>query len=238
MQNILEIEAQSIMPGSEDVLRAQGIMSSGDVDDRIIELVEQAGEIFNSLRRPMGMFTRISRDDFREIYTGSGRNDHETPVADIFPNADHLSLFAVTVGVEVSLEINRLFAKNDFALAAMLDSFASEAVENYAQIIQNEYHSSLIAGKKGSDDLVSMRYSPGYCGWHISGQKKLFEYLQPGKIGISLSDTFLMQPLKSISGVILTGDKKIHIYEDNYPCCESCKDRSCLQRIERLKQSA
>lgn len=238
MRNVLEIDKHLILPERDDVLRAQGIDSKQDADNRIIDLAGQAEELFVKMCHPTGMFMSVSKHDFATIYEGSGENDDETPVADIYPDAGYLALFAVTAGAEVSWEISRRFAENDFALAAMLDSVASEAVDNCAQLLQDEYHNQLVRIKGVSDSLVSLRYSPGYCGWHISGQKKLFSVLRPDRIGILLSDTCLMQPLKSISGVILTGRAEIHIYEDNYPCCESCRDRSCLDRIERLKPSA
>ncbi|MHC4266624.1 MAG: vitamin B12 dependent-methionine synthase activation domain-containing protein, partial [Planctomycetota bacterium] len=79
-----------------------------------------------------------------------------------------------------------------------------------------------------------LSYSPGYCGWDISGQKKLFEYLHPGKIGISLNNTYLMTPLKSVSGVLVAGKNEIHQFRPNYPFCKSCKTHSCLLRMKAL----
>jgi hypothetical protein len=81
---------------------------------------------------------------------------------------------------------------------------------------------------------VSLRYSPGYCGWHISGQKRLFERLNPAEIGITLNSSFLMQPLKSISGVIVSAERKYHLIKSDYPFCAVCPHRSCRERINLL----
>jgi hypothetical protein len=43
-----------------------------------------------------------------------------------------------------------------------------------------------------------------------------------------------MTPLKSISGVLITGKKEIHVIEDDYPFCSQCKTHSCQQRIKAL----
>jgi hypothetical protein len=79
-----------------------------------------------------------------------------------------------------------------------------------------------------------MRYSPGYCGWHISAQKKLFEYLKPKEIGISLLESYLMTPLKSITGVLIAGKRTIHIFNADFPFCSKCKNHSCQNRIKQL----
>jgi hypothetical protein len=76
-----------------------------------------------------------------------------------------------------------------------------------------------------------LRYSPGYCGWHISGQRKLFDFLKPETIGISLRESHLMEPLKSVSGVVIVGPAGIHAFQDEYPFCERCKTHGCRERI-------
>jgi hypothetical protein len=83
-------------------------------------------------------------------------------------------------------------------------------------------------------DHYVLSYSPGYCGWDISAQKKLFAYLQPKNIGIRLNDSYLMTPLKSVSGVLIDGKKEIHIFQNNFDFCESCKTHSCRERIKRV----
>jgi len=49
-----------------------------------------------------------------------------------------------------------------------------------------------------------------------------------------LLDSFLMKPLKSVSGVIVVGEKEIHDFEDSYPFCSQCRSHSCRDRIRKL----
>ena len=49
------------------------------------------------------------------------------------------------------------------------------------------------------------RYSPGYCGWHVSEQHKFFAFLPQNYCGIELSDSALMKPVKSVSAIIGIG---------------------------------
>jgi hypothetical protein len=68
----------------------------------------------------------------------------------------------------------------------------------------------------------------------MSGQRRLFEFLQPEDIGITLLDSYLMRPLKSISGVMVVGEKGIFVFEDSYPFCSQCSSHSCRDRIRAL----
>jgi hypothetical protein len=79
-----------------------------------------------------------------------------------------------------------------------------------------------------------LTYSPGYCGWHITGQRALFARLKPEEIGIKLTASCLMRPLKSVSGVILAGEREAHLFDDSYPFCDECADRPCRARIASL----
>jgi hypothetical protein len=83
----------------------------------------------------------------------------------------------------------------------------------------------------GRPESVALAYSPGYCGWHISGQKQLFAFLKPEQIGISLTKSCLMRPLKSVSGVVIVGHGSIHEFQDAYPFCERCRTHGCRDRI-------
>ncbi|MCK4655215.1 MAG: hypothetical protein KAU01_12305, partial [Candidatus Cloacimonetes bacterium] len=156
---------------------------------------------------------------------GEGTNSAETPVKRIFPKADGLALFALTMGKKVSEKIETLFKENDFALGSMLDNIASLAADKAVKKLETIFSDHF-------PNTYALSYSPGYCGWHISGQKKLFEYLHPEKIGITLNDSFLMIPLKSVSGVLISGKREIHKFENNFSFCSLCKTKSCIERIK------
>ena len=53
-----------------------------------------------------------------------------------------------------------------------------------------------------------LRRSPGYGRWAIEEQQLLFDVLEPGDIGVTLTETCLMNPSKSISFAVplLGGD--------------------------------
>ena len=91
---------------------------------------------------------------------------------------------------------------------------------------------------RNSRKLIGQYYSPGHCGWHISGQEKLFEALHPEEIGVSLNANWVMLPIKSISGFLVAGDIAIHRFKPTFKFCKECKEHKCVARLKILEQEA
>ena len=199
-----------------------------------MELARESLLTYKRLCKPKGLVKDISQTDFESVYRGEGRNETQTPLVDIYPIADSLALFAVTVGGGVSDEIARLFETNDFALGAMLDTTASEGAEMATRFIENHYRQCLKDQDRFDSSSGTLSFCPGYCGWHVSAQKRLFEFLRPADIGIELNTSFLMQPLKSVSGVLVAGPKRIFDFDDDYAFCSACDTRTCRDRIKEV----
>jgi len=234
MREILEIAADEARPDQDSVLETQGIPPGAELSKEVKGLLERASDLFLESSRPGAVVADASIPEFEVVYKGKGLNEADTPLDVIFRKADGLALFAVTVGQEVTEKIDRLFKTNDFALGAMLDSVASAGTDRAADIVEKQYSDLLSEQGKTFRSKGVLRFSPGYCGWHMSGQEKLFEFLRPEDIGITLLESYLMKPLKSISGVLVAGDKEIFLFDDSYPFCSECRSRSCRRRIKTL----
>lgn len=76
------------------------------------------------------------------------------------------------------------------------------------------------------DLKITNRFSPGYCGWNTLEQHQLFDLFTPGFCGVTLTESALMQPIKSISGVIGIG-KEVKRKDYN---CSFCNDLECFYR--------
>ena len=118
----------------------------------------------------------------------------------------------------------------------MLDAIASEGAELAADCLQEKFLKAFWRDVSENDEIKVLRYSPGYCGWHISGQRKFFDFLHPEKINLSLNGSYLMTPLKSITGVMLAASGENHYFEMIYPCCENCQTLSCRERLAALER--
>jgi len=232
MRDVVRFVVKDVIPGQKDSLALQGISATKIPSDSVLKLYQDARELFTECCHPVGVIADITKNDFEGVYRGEGRNEPRTPVEDIFTKANRLALFAITVGHEVHDKINELFSHKDFALGSMLDSVASAGVERATDLMEARY--SIGKNRSGIDcTMATMRYSPGYCGWHVSGQKRLFGFLKPEDIGITLRDSFLMEPLKSVSGVFIDGCVEMHVIEDSYPFCGQCETHSCRDRVPR-----
>ena len=234
MNEIITFSTDQVAPDREAVLRHQGI-PAGKVPHKEIEaLCDSAFSLLSETGAPIGILAEIPMDDFEAVYRGAGQNEASTPIEEVFPRADRLALFAVTLGEGIGREIGRRFASNDLALACMLDSVASTAADNMVKTTERRLCKALSASGKSNATTKVLAYSPGYCGWHMSGQRKLFDFLRPEQIGISLGDSFLMVPLKSVSGVMIAGNKDIHVFDNSYPFCSRCETHDCRERIRRV----
>jgi hypothetical protein len=239
MKSRVAIRPSDILPEHSRVLHSLGMPEGASAGARIDAHLHEAFSILLSSASPKGLFMEVSIEQFADVYRGEGRNAEATPLEEIFPRAACLALFVATLGQATGRRIDELFEQRDFALASILDAVASEATENAAEIVENAFRDRIRAREDDGGSSRSLRYSPGYCGWHISGQKSLFKLLGPETIGVSLRESFLMEPLKSISGVIVAGPAEIHAFEDSYPFCAECLAHSCRERIRHtLMQSA
>jgi hypothetical protein len=238
MRRIFDFTAGGITPERASVLEAMELGTDKEPPEKIAELVDDAFDAYGELVRARGVFETVTRDEFASIYPGEGSNEAKTPLADIFPQTNQLALFAVTLGGPVSGRIEALFGSNDFALGYVLDTVASEAAEVAADRLEDEYEGYLAEIGAWDSSSAHLRYSPGYCGWHISGQRKLFDRLRPEEIGIELNPSYLMQPLKSISGVVVSGPREIHVFNNNFRFCAACTTLSCRERIKPLLRAA
>jgi cobalamin-dependent methionine synthase I len=99
--------------------------------------------------------------------------------------------------------------------------------EAASDIVQNELgKSAAISGNR-----ITNRYSPGYCGWQVVEQHKLFQLIPDNFCGIRLTESALMDPVKSVSGIIGIGEKvKINPYT-----CRMCDMPDCVYRKVREK---
>ncbi len=232
MSEVVTISVDDIVPDVDTILRAQGIGAGETIDQRIRRAAENALRIFADISEPASIVEEITADVFAPIYRGLGRNADPAPIDDIYREADYFMLFAATVGHPVSDKIRELFAANEFVLGNALDVTASEATDRISHVLEKRF-AQILASRIGSDaDRIVLAYSPGYCGWHISAQKVLFEALHPGTIGITLRESFLMEPLKSISGVLIAGNRNVHRIDNSYVFCADCRSQPCRARME------
>jgi hypothetical protein len=231
---ILDFAPRDVTPDRAAVLNQLGIPRDAEVTPRIDRLCTAATTLLAAHVAPAGVLAEVAPEQFAGIYQGEGKNAPVGPVAHIFPQAEHLAVFAVTLGEGIARALQACFADGDFALAYTLDAAASVAADGAAALAERRYEEMLRGRGWTTVDGAALRYSPGYCGWDVTGQRRLFAYLRPERIGLTLTDSCLMQPLKSVSGVFLAGPKAMHRFRPDYDFCDRCEDRTCRTRLREL----
>ena len=231
MRTKIEIKVNEVLPSRVNVLKALGVPPSAPPDERVNRLADDAIGLVKKLATPVALMELISTEAFAPVYDGEGKNAPDTPLARTFPRSSCLALFAVTIGERVSLRISDLFDHDEFSQGTALDAAASECVELAAQNVERSFRDEV---RENMVKAVTMSFSPGYCGWDISTQRKLFAQLAPSEIGIELNESCLMTPMKSVSGVLVAGGIGIFDHDDDFPFCDQCRTRECRARQEQL----
>lgn len=222
-------------PDWNQVLRAQGLPAGAVLPPRLVALVDEAFDRYLRLARPRALVGLVDAGTFTGIYAGDGLNSHKTPLESIVPKAERLALFVATVGERVSDEVSELFARGEPARGYMLDAVASEAADGLARAAGLAFLDRLRREGAVGDEARVLPYSPGYCGWHVSGQRRLFAALEPEEIGVTLNASCLMLPLKSVSGVLVVGPGEAHRFHPTYAFCEHCGTRQCRDRMALVR---
>ena len=127
----------------------------------------------------------------------------------------YTALFAVTSGVAVESELARL-QKNSMTDAVIFDACANAYIESGADFADNIIRQE--AKQKGFS--ANYRYSPGYGDFPIECQKDIINLLDcPKTIGLTVTDSMLMIPHKSVTAVVGVFEGKAN---QNKRSCESC----------------
>jgi hypothetical protein len=236
MRSVVRLSVDEVTPAPAEVIESQGMAGRANLPARIHALLDSALGLFRQLVEPQGLIRDFSVSDFKSIYDGDGLNSPDGPVPAIVMQAQKLALFAATLGNALIAKSSELFTKGGPALGFMLDAVNSAGAEKMGKIMGQRFLELMPEAQRKSGDLRVQYYSPGHCGWHISGQARLFDMIHPEVIGISLNSSLAMQPVKSISGILVVGDMKIHRFQPVFSFCKQCKEHKCLKRLKDLER--
>jgi 5-methyltetrahydrofolate--homocysteine methyltransferase len=209
MTSLHYIDDLTGMPRVKEIYRLLG-GNEADASEKLREMVEQAMLAGHHLAKPRavyGLFDRVENDAF--LLNGEGR----------------VVLAICTIGSALEEEVRELMRKNQLGFATALDAVGSEMVESLADALETR-----ICKEAATQDLFPHpRFSPGYGDWSLAaGQKTIFSLLPAHRVGVSLSDTFLMSPLKSISFAMRLSSSAEPV--PRVPKCALCNEETCPYR--------
>ncbi len=142
--------------------------------------------------------------------------------------ADCYALFTATIGGGFDEYCKNYKEAGDMVGALIADTLGSVLAEAVVAVLVD----TLSKNVEGRGWRISNNYSPGYCDWPLSDQKRLFSLLPAdGRTGISLTGSCLMLPVKSVSGIIAVGAS---VKKLPYGCA-ICKMTSCIKNQKNRK---
>ena len=140
--------------------------------------------------------------------------------------SEAFALFICTSGLEFETYQHRLKEQSDMVRVFIADALGSVIAEKCADQMEKALQESIDKlGWKHTN-----RFSPGYCGWHVSQQQLLFPLFNGETCGVSLTESSLMMPIKSVSGIIGLGTEVRHL---DYTC-GLCDFKDCFRRRKKV----
>lgn len=146
-------------------------------------------------------------------------------VVNFLKNSEMLAFFICTAGENISERSQELMNSGSLLEGYVTDIIGSVMTEKAMDIIQRKLREQML--KNGLK--ITNRYNPGNCDWPVDDQNKLFNLFPEKFCGVSLSESSLMSPIKSVSGVIGIG-KNTRFHKN---VCSICKNINCIYRDKK-----
>ena len=213
MLNKVFVKTYSPTPFDEkEILRYAGYR--GEVSPQIQEVLNECIKESENAFSYRVCFATLETETLIEKWQDCGKL-----FAERLRGAKYAVLFACTVG----LEIDRLVLKEEnvsVTKALFLQAIGAERIESLCETFCREVEND--CEKKGYH--AGARFSAGYGDFPLEKQKEMFSLLCPQKtIGLTLNESLLMSPTKSVTAIIPIGEKDCKEVQG----CETCTQKDC-----------
>lgn len=192
-----------IKPSIYTYLGFKGVQPEARVDSLILKCLEELEEI-QQFQYVYKLFENIPEFLNRPPYIA------------FLTGCTAVILCVTTLGAEVDKKIKYLSRVN-LERSVIFDACASALLEYYA----DEYEKKL-------GENLTYRFCPGYGGSETGDIKYIFQLLHPEKIGVSLLESNLMLPQKTMAGIIGVGKS----------AAKSCADCIMVEKCQFRKEGA
>jgi hypothetical protein len=153
------------------------------------------------------------------------------PVATVVAGATDLVVGVCTIGSAISRRISDQLQSGQRLHAWFLDELGSWAVDQVRQQLCRQVEADAI----GRELHASASLSPGESEWSVAEQAVIFSLVDAREIGVTLTESLVMSPVKSLSLIIGTGPGPLGV--EGASNCDFCTIRErCSYRRLRLAQ--
>ena len=138
-------------------------------------------------------------------------------------NCHEAVVFAATIGIEIDRLIQK-YLHTDLPKAVFMQAIGAERIE----ALCNAFCDKLRSRESENGLHLRPRFSPGYGDLTIELQKDIIRTLDCfRKIGISLNESLLMSPSKSVTAIVGICEKECQPYTGG---CDYCENKDCSFR--------
>lgn len=168
-------------------------------DDSVKMLVVECFQELERAAMPKSFYREYPLKFFEEDGIDAyGFQTHSRALRKNLTDCDRILYFAATLGAGVDQLLCR-YGKLQMSKAVILQAASAAMLEDYCDEVNEQ-----IRGEYEEKGLyLRPRFSPGYGDFPLECQPALTSCLEAGKrVGITLTDSFLMMPSKSVTAVI------------------------------------
>lgn len=205
-----------------EVLGYTGNILPGPFDSYLETALSEAANLID-IKGTYVVINDISIDSKNYIlYAQQHKFNLGKAVCNELKGSDQIALYVTTAGKTISERSADLLSGKEPVLGYIFDVLGSLITE----AASDQLHLILQSEISKNKDKLTNRYSPGYCQWPVDDQFKLFSFFPYNICGVTLTDSALMNPVKSVSGIIGIG-KTVKFREY---VCALCSSKDCIYR--------
>ena len=193
MPNRVQIKTYTDLPdfNRKEILRYAGYLAAAD--ESTAALLEECLREVNTAFSFRVAYCMLTIEEFLTEF----KPDKSLQIARL-SDCDRVVLFAATVG----LEIDRLTAKYSSVSTAKALFFQAIGAERI-EALCDRFCKELAESYEKQGVCTRQRFSPGYGSFPLTAQKTFFQLLDcPRTVGISLQNSLLMSPTKSVTAAV------------------------------------
>ena len=214
---------------AERALRLCGYGDARPAPKRVAELARELVDICRELASPGAVWEmyEVGETDGKGVVLGSAEFTGEIPVR-VLEGADLAAVSVITVGPNIDREVSRRFADGDSLGGMLLDVMGITVLASVGIQLRNRFEKDEVTSR---GLFMTAPFGPGQCRWDLKDQQALFSLVDAESIGVSLGESFLMNPKKSASSIVGIGEEK-NIFR--LTSCDICDRPQCTGREMRL----
>jgi hypothetical protein len=201
MESVVFLEKISIDPPREKIYQRLGFKKR---TTQISEIQQKEtdrciNEAF-SIILLKGLFLRLAiRDnDGEKIFLDEGLIFTGKKLSAFLRDCREAVFMGTTAGSPVMEAIKEKTHQDDLAAAVVYDATASEMADAGLDWITDYLNQQI---RREGKILLPRRFSAGYADFNLENQRAIYDILQMGKIGVTITPNFILLPEKSVTAI-------------------------------------